>query len=168
MAQVAKADGCRVIGIAGGADKCAYLLDQLGLDGAIDHTACDVSAAIGRLAPGGVDVFFDNVGGPQLDDALENMAPGGRIVICGAVSQYGTAPEDQYRLRNHLQLLLRQSMMRGFFLSEFDDKLEHYMSELRRLHAAGAIKIREPHVVQGIDAFPAALVTQLEGGNRAR
>ena len=150
VAQVAKADGCRVIGIAGGPDKCAYLLDDLDLDGAIDHRSEDVSAAIGRLAPDGVDVFFDNVGGPQLDDALENMARGGRIIICGAVSQYGKAPEDQYRLRNHLQLLLRQSMMRGFFLSEFDDRLEHYMGELRRLHSAGAMKIREPHVVQGI------------------
>ena len=128
--------------------------DDLGLDGAIDHRSEDMSAAIGRLAPDGVDVFFDNVGGPQLDDTLENMARGGRIIICGAVSQYGKAPEDQYRLRNHLQLLLRQSMMRGFFLSEFDDRLEHYMGELRRLHSTGAVKIREPHVVQGMEAFP--------------
>ena len=168
VAQVAKADGCRVIGIAGGPEKCTYLLDDIGLDGAIDHRSEDVSAAIGRLAPDGVDVFFDNVGGPQLDDALENMARGGRIIICGAVSQYGKAPEDQYRLRNHLQLLLRQSMMRGFFLSEFDDRLEHYMGELRRLHGTGAIKVREPHVVQGMEAFPDALVMQLEGGNRSK
>jgi NADPH-dependent curcumin reductase len=167
-AQVANADGCRVIGIAGGAEKCAYLLDELGLGGAIDYREEDVSAALGRLAPKGVDIFFDNVGGPQLDAALENMAPGGRIIICGAVSQYGKAPEEQYRLRNHLQLLFRQSMMRGFFLSEFDDKLEHYMGELRRLRAAGALKIREPHVVQGIEAVPAALPMLLEGGNRSK
>jgi NADPH-dependent curcumin reductase len=167
-AQVAKADGCRVIGIAGGPQKCAYLTDELGLDGAIDHHAGGVSAAIGRLAPGGVDIFFDNVGGPQLDDALENMAPGGRIIICGAVSQYGKAPEEQYRLRNHLQLLFRQSMMRGFFLSEFDDKLEHYMDELRRLHTAGEMRVREPHVVDGIEAVPAALMMLMQGGNRSK
>src|SRR6185295_7590892 len=88
VGQVAKIKGARVVGIAGGADKCRYLVDELGFDAAIDYKSQDVKAALAEHCPKGIDVFFDNVGGDILDAALSQLARGARVVICGAISQY--------------------------------------------------------------------------------
>ncbi len=98
-AQIGKIEACRVVGIAGGPDKCRFLTETLGLDAAIDYKAePDLQAAIGRACPGGVDVFFDNVGGPTLEAAIARLRTGGRVVICGRISQ--TAADELYGVRN--------------------------------------------------------------------
>src|SRR5207248_3843536 len=90
VGQIAKIVGCRAVGIAGGADKCKYIVDELGFDAAIDYKHEDVTKALRDKCPNGIDVYFDNVGGDILDAALANLARGARVVICGAISQYNT------------------------------------------------------------------------------
>jgi NADPH-dependent curcumin reductase CurA len=113
VVQIAKLQGCRVIGIAGGERKCAWLNDELGVDGAIDYKGEDVDARIGELCPEGVDVFFDNVGGEILDAALAQLTIGARVVMCGAISTYNDL-EHRPAIRNHQNLIVRRASMRGF------------------------------------------------------
>ena len=115
-AQVARILGCRVIGIAGGERKCDWLVDELRLDGAIDHRAPDVEEAIAAAAPDGVTVYFDNVGGPLLDAVLPNMAHYGRIAICGLIAGYAEAQSGPRRFD---QILARRLQVAGFFSPDF-------------------------------------------------
>ncbi|EKT83268.1 alcohol dehydrogenase zinc-binding domain-containing protein [Rhodococcus opacus M213] len=108
-AQIAKAQGCRVVGIAGGPDKCEFLLDELKLDGAIDYKQENIREAVHRHFPGGVDLFFDNVGGEGIDAVLTNMAVGCRIVLCGAMSQYDISENSNLYGVQNLRLLIFRS-----------------------------------------------------------
>ncbi len=117
-AQVAKIMGCKVLGMAGGAEKCRYLLDDLGLDAAIDYKAGDVEAALAAAAPEGINVYFDNVGGPLLDAVLPNMAHYGRIAVCGLLATYADGKPAPGPAR-YDQVLMRRLQITGFFSPDF-------------------------------------------------
>jgi NADPH-dependent curcumin reductase CurA len=162
--QIAKVKGCRVIGIAGGPDKCALLTDELGFDAAIDYRAQDVRKALRELAPDGIDVYFDNVGGEILDAALTALAMHARIVICGAISQYNN--EGGMRgPSNYIALLVRRARMEGFIVFDYAKRYGEAARELGGWIASGQIKVKE-HVVKGtVDDFPETLEMLFRGEN---
>jgi len=166
-AQLAKAYGARVIGVAGGPEKCALLVDELGLDGAIDHRG-NVAKELARLAPSGIDLFFDNVGGFLLDTVLPQMAFRGRVVICGALADYGKAPDQVHRFANIGQLLQRNVKLLPYWVSDYDEHIPVYMEELRARYLDGSLKIRPSHIEQGLEAIPQALQLLMSGGNRGK
>ena len=164
--QVAKNIGCTVIGIAGGKEKCDFLVNELGIDGAIDYKNDDIDAKIKELCPGGVDVFFDNVGGEILDIVLDNLAMQGRISICGAISQYG----DQQNVRGpslYLRLAERWGTMGGFVVSFYANEFEKAYAELGQWMAEGKLVMPET-IEEGIDNFPKALVGLFNGANTGK
>ena len=161
--QIAKIDGARVIGIAGGERKKAYLLDELGFDGAIDYRNEDVAARLRELAPDGVDVFFDNVGGDILDTVLDQLAMRARVVICGAISQYERTG-DVKGPSLYLRLAERQSRMEGFAVFHFPESFEQATAELSGWLADGSLRMPE-EVLDGIDRFPEALQMMFTGAN---
>lgn len=161
--QVARLDGAHVIGIAGGPQKAAFLVDELGFDAAIDYKSEDVRSRLGELAPDGVNVFFDNVGGDILDAVLDNLALRSRVVICGAISQYDqvdgvTGPSS------YLKLAERQSRMEGFAVFHFPESYATATAELAEWLGDGSLKAPE-HVFEGIDQFPQALIALFNGEN---
>lgn len=160
-AQIAKLDGARVIGIAGGPEKCSILTDELGLDGAVDHRG-DIAAQLRELAPNGVDVFFDNVGNPILDVVLDQIAERARVVICGAVAQYGKATVDGPS--TYLRLAERYARMEGFTVMHFVDRYPEALAQLGAWLDAGDLVMKET-VVEGIERFPEALADMYAGRN---
>jgi len=161
--QIAKRDGAHVIGIAGGARKVAYLVDRLGFDAAIDYKNEDVNARLGELAPEGVNVFFDNVGGPILDAVLDNLAMRAKVVICGAISQY----DDMDNVTGpsmYLRLAERQSSMEGFAFFHFPESIGPAMAELSQWIADGSLRFDE-EILEGIERYPEALQFMFHGGN---
>lgn len=167
-AQLAKATGARVIGLAGGAEKVAYLTEELGLDGAVDHRAEDRADQLRALAPEGYTVFFDNVGGAQLDEALTLMAPYGRVVICGSLADYGRPADELHAFRNIPELLKRNVSMRPFWMSDHNDKIPEYFGEFAARLADGSLRIRPAHVVPGIDRVAEGLSMLLAGANSGK
>ena len=165
-AQLAKARGAQVIGIAGGPDKCRFLTEELGLAAAIDYKNEDVDAALKRHAPNGINLFFDNVGGEILDFVLDNLAEEGRVVLCGAVSQYQNM-SDIRGPKLYLRLAERNATMRGFTVSHYPQCHAEAEVELSRLMNDGEVKLPE-HIVEGIDNFPQALITLLSGGHTGK
>lgn len=150
VGQIARLRGCRVVGIAGGREKCAYLTDELGYDAAIDYKAGSVYRAIRAACPDGVDVYFDNVGGGVLDAALANLSRGARVVICGAISQYNqTKPEGP---RNYMSLLVNRASMKGFVVFDFAQRYGEAAKEMSGWLAAGELHSRED-VYRGIENF---------------
>ncbi|MFS0736725.1 NADP-dependent oxidoreductase [Sphingomonas sp. 1P06PA] len=137
-AQIAKLLGARVIGIAGGARKCDFLTGELGLDAAIDHRAADVEAAIAAAAPDGVNVYFENVGGPLLDAVLPNMAHYGRIAVCGLLAGYAEAQPGPRRFD---QVLARRLQITGFFSPDFAHRGAELTARLRAWVDAGQLKM---------------------------
>ena len=164
--QIAKKDGARVIGIAGGPDKCAYLTDELGFDAAIDYKHSDVGERLRELAPDGVNGFFDNVGGPILDAVLDNIAMHARVTICGAISQYDHM-DDVTGPSRYLRLAERQSRMEGFAYFHFADRIPAAMAELTEWVNDGSITLDET-VLDGIERYPEALEVMFTGGNRGK
>lgn len=160
-AQIAKIVGARVIGIAGGAAKCAYLTDELGLDGAIDHRGDDVEGAITAAAPEGVNVYFDNVGGPLLDAVLPNMAHYGRIAICGLVAGYA---EQLPGPRRFDQILARRLQVTGFFSPDFMDRGPELIARLKGWLDDGRILMPFDET-QGLDNLLGAYAKLFTGGN---
>jgi NADPH-dependent curcumin reductase CurA len=153
--QLARIRGFRVIGIAGGPEKCRWLVDELGFDAAIDYKAEDVGERLAELAPGGVGVFVDNVGGAVLDAVLLHLAQGARIVIAGGVSQYNAARPSGPS--NYLQLLWRRASMTGFLTPDYADRYPEARTELAALLADGRLVSREQIVEGGVRAFPELL-----------
>lgn len=163
VGQIAKRDGARVIGIAGGPSKVAYLTDTLGFDAAIDYKNEDVNARLRSLAPEGINIFYDNVGGPVLDAALDNLALRARVVICGAVSQY----DDMDNVTGpslYLRLAERQSCMEGFAYFHFPESIPEASAELAGWLADGSIVLAE-EILEGIERYPEALQFMFNGGN---
>lgn len=161
--QIAKRDGATVIGIAGGPKKCTYLVDTLGYDAAIDYKNENVDARLKELAPDGLDVFFDNVGGTLLDTALDNLAMRARVVICGAISQYNhmdnvTGPSL------YLRLAERQSRMEGFAVFHFPELFAEATAELTEWLDDGTL-VAPQTVLEGIERYPEALEFMYTGGN---
>lgn len=161
--QIAKLDGARVIGIAGGADKSAMLVDELGFDAAIDYRNEDVAARLKELAPDGINVFFDNVGGDILDAALDNLAMRARVVICGAVSQYHRM-DDVQGPSLYLRLAERQSRMEGFAYYFFPDSFAPATAEMAGWLEDGSIVMSE-HVLDGLEEFGTAVEHLYTGAN---
>ncbi|MEM7017351.1 MAG: NADP-dependent oxidoreductase [Pseudomonadota bacterium] len=161
--QIAKRDGAKVIGIAGGPRKVSYLTDTLGFDAVIDYKHEDVNTRLRELAPEGVNVFFDNVGGSILDAVLDNIAMRARVVICGAISQYDhmdnvTGPSM------YLRLAERQSTMEGFAFFHFPESIGPATAELAEWLADGSLVLAE-EVLEGIERYPEALQFMFNGGN---
>lgn len=160
-AQIAKLEGARVIGIAGGADKARYLTDELGLAGAIDYKADDVATRLRELAPDGVDVYFDNVGGELLDVLLDQIREGARVVICGAISQYQHMG-DVRGPSLYLRLAERHARMEGFAVTHFAAGFGEAEAQLATWLAAGDLRVRE-HVDHGLEAFPRTFLRLFDG-----
>ncbi|MBL27159.1 MAG: NADP-dependent oxidoreductase [Rhodospirillaceae bacterium] len=163
VGQIARIMGCRAVGIAGGADKCAYIRDELGFDAAIDYKGEDVEAAIARHCPDGVDVYFDNVGGTITEAVLKNLAKFARVVICGQISQYNLDKPD-LGPRNLRFLLVNQARMEGFLVFQFADRYEQGMKRIAGWIKDGRIKYRED-VVDGLENAPKAFIGMMEGKN---
>ncbi len=161
--QLAKARGARVIGIAGGSQKSAYLTDVVGADVAIDYKQGDVTGQIAAAAPDGIDVFFDNVGGEILDSALDNLrlTGGSRVVICGAISQYQHL-DDVRGPKLYLRLAERNASMRGFVVSHHAARFPEAVAEISELIRSDKLVLPE-HVVEPIDRLPEALLMLLNG-----
>ncbi|MGH3196161.1 MAG: NADP-dependent oxidoreductase [Streptosporangiaceae bacterium] len=164
--QIAKIKGGRVIGIAGGPDKCRTLAEEFGFDAAIDYRAGKVRKALREHAPGGVDVYFDNVGGEILDDVLTCLARGARVVICGAVSQY-----NQTQVRgpaNYMMLLVARASMTGMLVFDYEDRYPQAMAELAGWLRDGRILSREHVVHGGVGDFPNTLLMLFDGVNTGK
>ena len=159
--QLAKARGCRVIGSAGSPEKVAYVRDELGFDAAFSHHD-DVPAALREAAPDGVDVYFDNVGGPQLEAAIGALNEGGRIALCGSVSQYN-ATEPAPGPRNLSLLVGKRARLRGFIILDHADREPDFRAEVGALITEGRLKLAETVVHGGIEAAPGAFVDMLRG-----
>ena len=166
VGQIAKIKGCRVVGIAGGADKCAYLRD-LGFDAAIDYKGEDVKAKLKEHCPKGIDVYFDNVGGEILDACLARLAMHARIVICGAISQYN-ATEGMKGPANYMSLLVNRASMTGMVVFDYADRYGEAAREMAGWIAAGKLKTREDVVEGGVDAFPETLLKLFKGENTGK
>ena len=163
VGQIARIKGCRVVGIAGGAEKCRYLVAELGFDAAIDYKAEDVRKALRQQCPKGIDVYFDNVGGDILDAALANLARHARIVICGAISQYNnTTPVKGPS--NYLSLLVNRASMTGMVVFDYADRYPEATSAMAGWLAAGKLKSRED-IVAGFATFPETLLKLFAGEN---
>lgn len=161
--QIAKRDGARVIGIAGGSRKVAYLTESLGFDAGIDYKNENVTQRLRELAPDGINIFFDNVGGPVLDAALDCLALRARVVICGAVSQYDDM-DNVVGPSLYLRLAERQACMEGFAYFHFLESIAPAQSELAAWLAEGSIMLSE-EILDGIERYPEALQFMFNGGN---
>ena len=161
-AQLAHRRGARVIGSAGTADKVAWL-DELGLDGTFDYREIETRQALRDLAPEGIDVYFDNVGGETLEAAIGAMRLRGRIVACGSISRYN-ATEALPGPRNLFMVVTKRLRMEGFIVSDHADRFPAFLAEIAPLVAEGAIRHRET-IVDGIEQAPAAFIGMLEGAN---
>ena len=151
VGQIAKIKGCRAVGIAGGPEKCKYVVEELGFDACIDYKNENVKRAIRRECPDGVDVYFDNVGGDILDAALAAINRGARIPICGAISQYNNTTPVKGPA-NYLSLLVNSARMEGFVVFHFAHKYAEAGMALGQWVAEGKIKSKE-HIEEGIENF---------------
>jgi NADPH-dependent curcumin reductase CurA len=165
VGQIAKLKGCRVVGIAGGAEKCSYVT-ELGFDAAIDYKSEDVMSALHEQCPKGIDVYFDNVGGDILDAALAHLARNARVVICGAISQYN-ATDAIKGPSNYLSLLVNHASMTGFVFSDYLDRIPEAAKALGGWVAAGEVSSRED-IAEGLDNFPDTLLRLFRGENTGK
>jgi NADPH-dependent curcumin reductase len=163
VGQVAKIKGCRVVGIAGGADKCRFVVEEMGFDACIDYKNSSVKDGLKTHCPNGVDVYFDNVGGEILDAVLTRINKKARIVICGAISQYNNTTAVKGP-SNYLSLLVNRARMEGIVVFDYADKYPLAIKEIAGWMAAGQFKSRED-VVHGLDQFPSALLKLFNGQN---
>ena len=164
--QLAKIKGAKVIGVAGGSAKCHYLVDTIGLDGAIDYKGEDAGARLDALAPGGIDVYFDNVGGELLDTVLHRLRQGARIAICGAISQYNHM-SDVRGPKLYLRLAERNSTMGGFTVDHYASRFGEASAEIIGWMQSGQLQLPE-HVENGIERFPEALAMLFNGGHMGK
>jgi NADPH-dependent curcumin reductase CurA len=161
VGQLAKQRGCRAVGIAGGPEKCAYVVNELGFDACIDYKAGNLPADLAAATPDGIDALFENVGGAIFDECLARMNPFGRIALCGLIAGYEGGPMVLKNVRNFLTMRLT---MRGFIVSEHLDLWPQGLKELGALVAGGKLKFRES-VAQGLPAAPEAFIGLLKGRN---
>ncbi|MEO7056374.1 MAG: NADP-dependent oxidoreductase [Caldimonas sp.] len=163
VGQLAKIKGCRVVGIAGGPTKCAWVVDELGFDACIDYKAGPVKDGLKAHCPKGVDIYFDNVGGEILDAVLTRINRKARIIICGAISQYNNT-EPVRGPANYLSLLVNRARMEGIVVFDYADRFPAAIAELSGYLADGRMTSREDIVV-GMDTFPDSLLRLFRGEN---
>jgi NADPH-dependent curcumin reductase CurA len=161
VGQLAKLRGCRVVGIAGGAEKCAYVVNELGFDACVDYKAGNLEADLAAATPNGIDALFENVGGEILDASLARMNPFGRIALCGMIAGYDGEPLP---IKNSRVLLTMRLTMRGFIVSEHMDLWPQGLKELGMLVATGKLKFRES-IAPNLATAPEAFIGLLKGKN---
>lgn len=167
VGQIAKIKGAKkVIGIAGGPQKCAHIVDELGFDAAIDYKSENVAARLREEAPDGIDLYFDNVGGEILDACLAQLALRGRIVLCGAISGYNDRGAAKGPA-NYANLIIKRGRMEGFLILDYFDRLDAARAEIAGWLSEGKIKSSE-HVVEGLEHAPDALNLLFTGGNTGK
>lgn len=164
--QIAMIKGCRAVGIAGGPEKCAFVVKELGFDACIDYKHEDVRQALRQHCPKGVDVYFDNVGGEILDAVLMNLARGARVVICGAISQYNSTTGIKGP-SNYLSLLVNSARMEGFVVFNYVSRYAEAAREMAGWMAQGKLKSRED-IVEGFNTFPETLLKLFRGENTGK
>ncbi len=162
---IAKLKGCRVVGIAGGREKCDWLTKEAGFDAAIDYKNEKVGAALRRDCPRGINVYFDNVGGEILDLALLRLARGARVVLCGAISQYNEAAGvAAWGPKNYFSLILHAARMEGFLVSHFAQRYPEAIAELSKWYAEGKVKNRID-LAHGLESAPRTIIRLFTGAN---
>jgi NADPH-dependent curcumin reductase CurA len=166
VGQLAKLKDARAVGIAGGSEKCRYLVEELGFDAAIDYKAEDLATALGEHCPKGVDVYFDNVGGQILDAALARLARRARVVLCGAISQYN-ATAAMKGPSNYMSLLVNHASMTGFVVSDYGDRYVEGLREMVGWFAEGKLSSRED-IAEGLENFPETLLRLFRGENTGK
>jgi NADPH-dependent curcumin reductase CurA len=164
VGQIAKIKGCRVVGIAGGRDKCEFVVRDLGFDACIDYKGGSVRDGLKQHCPKGVDVYFDNVGGEILDTVLTRINRGARIVICGAISQYNATGAVQGP-KNYLSLLVNRARMEGIVVFDWARRFPEAIAEIAKWMSQGRFRSREDIVEGGVEKFPEALNMLFSGEN---
>lgn len=163
-AQIGKIVGCKVVGIAGGRDKCDWLVEACGLDAAIDYKAENVERRLGELCPEGVNVFFDNVGGAILDAAIEHMAPFGRVALCGQIGSYDEGDALAAGPRNMMRVIYWRLKLQGFLMFDFADETAQAEADLRRWSEEGRL-MHKVDLHHGFDQLPATFMRLFDGSN---
>ena len=163
VGQVARIQGCRVVGIAGGADKCRFVVDELGFDSCVDYKAGAVKAQLREQCPQGIDVYFDNVGGDILDDCLALLALHARVIICGAISQYNNTTAVKGPA-NYLSLLINRARMQGIVVTDYVRQYGEAVRIMGGWLRDGKMKSKED-IVSGIETFPDTLLKLFRGEN---
>jgi NADPH-dependent curcumin reductase CurA len=167
VGQIAKLKGCKVVGVAGGAEKGRWLVEELGFDAALDYKAGGLRQQMKEAVPDGIDVYFDNTGGEIFETCLFAMKNFGRIACCGAVSQYdGAAPPHGPRGIPGL-IVTKRLTLQGFVVMDYDDEREAALKELQGWVASGQLKVQED-IIEGLENTPAALIGLLNGENRGK
>ncbi len=164
VGQIGKLKGCRVVGIAGSAEKCAYLRDELGFDAVIDYKSEDLYAALKTACPDGVDVYFENVGGEITDAVLSRMNTFGRVAVCGMIAYYN-ATEAPAGLKNVRSILVNRLKVRGFIVFDFAERIAEAMTALVGWQKEGKLQLRQDVREGGVDAYPEVLNLLYTGGN---
>ena len=168
MGQIGKIVGCRVIGIAGGPDKCRRLIEEYGFDAAIDYKGKDVAAlsqAIAEAAPDGADIVFENVGGDVLDAELNNLAMRARVILCGLISEYN-APE-KIGARNLWQVIVKRATLQGFLIADYVDRFAEGGAQMAQWIGEGALRMDED-VQQGLENAYSAFMRLFTGTNTGK
>jgi NADPH-dependent curcumin reductase CurA len=163
VGQLAKIEGCRVVGIAGGPEKCTYLVDTLKFDAAIDYKSEELGPALRKHCPKGIDVYFDNVGGDTLDACLARLAMHARVIICGAISQYNNTTPIKGP-SNYLSLLVNRASMQGIVVFDYTERFPAAVADLAKWMREGKMISRE-HIVEGFETFPETLLQLFRGEN---
>ena len=162
VGQIAKLEGCRVVGIAGAKDKCDYVVNELGFDACVNYKTEDLVASLSAACPKGIDVYFENVGGAVAEAVVALLNPFARIPLCGLISMYNaTAPALGPSWRS---LLTNRVLVKGFIVSDHLDRLPAFLADCTRWLREGRLKFRED-IVDGLDSAPAAFIGLLEGKN---
>ena len=165
--QIARIKGARAVGIAGGEDKCRWLVDELGFDAAIDYKRGELREQLREHAPDGIDVFFDNVGGEALEQALARLARGARVILCGAISQYN-ASEAPRGPANYMQLLVARASMTGFVIFDYAERYAEGVAQLAEWLRDGELRSREDVVHGRVGDFPEVLLRLFRGENTGK
>ncbi len=162
VGQIARIKGCKVVGIAGGSSKCAYLVDELGFDGAVDYRTEDLKQALRRLCPEGMDVYFDNVGGETLNTCLTMLRMKARVVICGAISQYNQETRQEGP-SNYMGLLVSRARMEGFLVFDYVARYKEALAEMTGWLREGRLKSGEQVIKGNIQDFHNTFLMLFQG-----
>jgi NADPH-dependent curcumin reductase CurA len=162
VGQIARLKGCRAVGVAGSADKCRFVVEQLGFDACVSHRDADLPGALRQACPAGIDVYFDNVGGSVLEAVLGSINAGARIPLCGLISEYNaTEPPRGPNLR---PILVNRALVKGFIISDHLDRLPDFLRECGPWVRDGRLRYRED-IADGLENAPRAFIGLLEGRN---
>jgi hypothetical protein len=165
VGQIAKIKGARAVGIAGGANKCQFVVQELGFDACVDYKAADWRETLEAAVPNGIDVYFDNVGGEILDTVLTRMNPFSRLPLCGLISQYNSL--EPYGLKNFRSVLVNRIRVQGFIVLDNPERWRSAFADLAEWYAAGKLRFRET-VAHGLENAPQAFIGMLRGENTGK